>query len=286
MRNILITLLVTIGVLFSGCISSSSKVKSGQKNAPLDRDVSAYLQATYTDVDSVKESLTKAKFEVLATYKNKAFKKGSVLIFTNEYLKKVASKDKRGFAGVLRILVDEERKVLSITNPVYFHKAFLQDEYNYDEAVAINKSLASVLGKLKETKDKLGFSELSGYQYMISMPYYKDVEVVGKGDTATLLKKAREYKKGKELVFELKLAEDKYLLGYKIGKRTSKFIKKIGTQHSEVLPYTISIENGEAKIMAPKYYLAISYPLLTLGEFMTIATVPSAIEKDLKKPFK
>jgi hypothetical protein len=38
--------------------------------------------------------------------------------------------------------------------------------------------------------------------------------------------------------------------------------------------------------LSAKYFIAISYPLLTMSEFMTIATVPGAIENDLKKIFK
>ncbi len=38
--------------------------------------------------------------------------------------------------------------------------------------------------------------------------------------------------------------------------------------------------------MAPKFYLAVSYPQLSMGQFMRIATVPGAIERDLKKPFE
>jgi hypothetical protein len=38
--------------------------------------------------------------------------------------------------------------------------------------------------------------------------------------------------------------------------------------------------------MDAKYYIALSYPLLTMTEFTTIATVPGAISKELAKPFK
>ena len=62
--------------------------------------------------------------------------------------------------------------------------------------------------------------------------------------------------------------------------------KKIGRANAAVLPYCVSIENGLASSLAAKYYLAVSYPLLSMGEFMTISTVPGAIKQDLSKPFK
>ena len=49
---------------------------------------------------------------------------------------------------------------------------------------------------------------------------------------------------------------------------------------------TDGTENGEAKVLAPKYNLALHYPLLSMTGFMTIATVPGAILKDCEKIFK
>jgi hypothetical protein len=121
---------------------------------------------------------------------------------------------------------------------------------------------------------------------MMGMPYYSDVDELGEGSTAELLAKAQNYKDGKLLIFTLKLSDDSYLLGYDLDKRTKKFVEKIGRANAAVLPYCISIGNGAANSMEAKYYLAVSYPLLTMSEFTTIATVPGAITKDLTKPFK
>ena len=98
--------------------------------------------------------------------------------------------------------------------------------------------------------------------------------------------KAKAYKKGKAIVFELKLSETSTLLGYDLGKRTKKFVKKIGRANAAILPWCVSVENGQAKALNAKYYIALSYPLLDMGGFMGIATVPGAITKDLEKAFK
>lgn len=118
------------------------------------------------------------------------------------------------------------------------------------------------------------------------MPYYEDHDELGEGSNADLLSKAKAYKKGKSFLFELKLSDKSTLVGYDLAKRTKKFVKKIGRVNSAILPYCISIENGKATSLEAKYYLAVSYPLLTMGEFTTIATVPGAIKKDLSKPFR
>jgi hypothetical protein len=265
----------------SALVLSFSSLVAGD-NAPEEKEVSTYLVGAHMSVSDASAKLKENGFDVLSTYES--VENGTSIVFTSSELKKAASKEGRGFASILRVLVDDEKKVVSVDNPVYFGKAFLQDDYDHAAAVKVTESLKSAFGELTNSADKLKFDKLDGYHFMIGMPYYSDMAVVGEGDD--LLAKAKEYKKGKELLFELDLGNGSTLLGYELGKKTSKFVKKIGTQNAQVLPYTILIENGKAKILAPKYYLAISYPLLSMGQFMTISTVPGAIEKDLAKPFK
>jgi hypothetical protein len=116
------------------------------------------------------------------------------------------------------------------------------------------------------------------------MPYYEDMIEVGEaGSSQKLLEKV---KKSKSLVFTQVLSKDRILVGVNLGKRTSKFISKVGTHNALLLPYPILLENGVAKILDPKYYIAVSYPMLKMSQFMKISTVPGAIEKDCKKLFK
>ncbi|MEA1919779.1 MAG: hypothetical protein U9N52_08070, partial [Campylobacterota bacterium] len=121
---------------------------------------------------------------------------------------------------------------------------------------------------------------------MMGMPYYEDPSTLAEGEQAELLAKADGYKKGKNVIFKLELSKSSTLYGYKLGKKTSKFVKKIGTQNAGILPYCVLVENGVAKALSAKYYIAISYPQLSMSDFMGIATVPGAVEKDLKKAFK
>lgn len=283
MKKVLALFSAVLFLSFSGCASKSTSTGEAA-NAPAEKEVSAYLLGGYVDVDAAKSKLSDAGFEVVGEYKS--FKKGTTVVFTNDGLKAAADKPERGFAAVLRLLIDNERQQISITNPVYFGKAFLQDDYNHADAVAIQESLEKAFGELKGSVDKWEFAGLADYHFMMGMPYYKESYLLGEGEHSALLEKARSYKKGKSLIFELKLSENRTLLGYELGRRTSKFVKKTGTQNANILPYTVMIEDGKAKALAGKYYIAISYPLLSMGQFMKIATVPGAIEKDLKKPFK
>jgi hypothetical protein len=248
------------------------------------KDVSTYLIGDYIDVDSAKSKLSTAGYELVATYDS--VKDGTTIVFTNSALKTQASKSGRAHAAVLRLFIDAQEKKISLTNPLYFGRAFMQDEYNDAIFSAESDTLNKVFPGLKESVDKLAADDLSGYHFMMGMPYYADADELGKGATTDLLEKAKSYKDGKFVVFTLKINDDSYLVGYDLDKRTKKFVEKIGRANAAVLPYCIAIENGKATAMEAKYYLAVSYPLLTMTEFTTIATVPGAITKHLEKPFK
>jgi hypothetical protein len=286
MKKLLALVVATLVLSFSGCSSKEAEAADGVATKPAEAEVSTYLVGTYADVDTVKEKLAAAGFEVVTTYK--VDKKGeyTTVVFTNEALKAAADKTDRGFAAILRVLVNNEKQEISITNPVYFGKAFLQDEFDYQAALTLEKSLRDAFGELKGSGDKWKFDDLASYHFMMGMPYYEENAVLAEGDNAELLEKAKSYKKGKNLIFTLKISDERTLIGYALGRKTTKFVKKIGYQNASLLPYTVLIEEGKAKMLAPKYYIAISYPQLTMGEFMTIASVPGAIEKDLAKPFK
>ena len=288
MRKLAVIISLAFAMALSGCLGSSTGVAEKMVE-PLGEDVPAYFYAEHMSVDDAKEALEDAGFEVLAEYRSNAFqkgcKKGTVLIATNEMLKKATAKPLRGHAAIVRILVDDKRKRIAFINPIYFGKAFMQSDYDFVTFQSVQNDLRKAFPSMKPAKDHYAYDELDAYHFMMGMPYYEDMVVVGEGSNEELLQKVQSYKKGKNVVFTLKLENGSYLVGYDLSARTSKFIKKTGTHNAEVLPYTILIEDSQAKILHVKYYLAVSYPQLTMGEFMTIATVPGAIEKDLKKHF-
>lgn len=282
MKKLVITILSAVLLLLSGCGSKTTGIV--QKSGLEGTEVSTYLIGAHLSVETATKKLQEAGFDVIANYAS--VKKGTTIVFTNAELKAEAAKPKRSYAAVLRLFVDDQEKMISFTNPVYFGKAFMQEDYNHalfnTQLEKINKAFPG----LKGSADKWKFDDLPDYHFMISMPYYDGQDVVGTGTNAELIAKANKYKKGKLKVFELKLSETTTLLGYGLGKRTSKFVKKIGRANAAILPYCVSIENGEAKALNAKYYIAISYPLLDMNGFMGIMTVPGAIIKDLEKTFQ
>jgi len=277
MKKIYTLIMSALMLGFCGCAGVSPEAEAGVK---IEKVVATYKIGAYTDVDSTKSKLSSAGFDVVGTYKTDA---GTTVLYTNAAMKATANKATRGLAAVGRILVDDERKQISIANPVYFGKAFMQKEYNHTTASAVLGSLEKAFGPLKDSTDKWEFAGLAGYHFMVGMPYYEDMSVVGEGSTADLVAKAQAAKGTTAVV---KLSEDRYVAFVTLDRRTNGFVKKIGTQNGQLLPWAVLIEGGEAKALSAKYFIAISYPLLTMTEFMTIATVPGAVEADLKKIFK
>ncbi len=238
--------------------------------------ISAYYTAPYASAKTVKSKLGKAGFKVLATYSPAGHKNQHVVIFTNKKLTALASKKSRGFAAIQRAMIDDKAKTVMVTNPSYWLAAFMQKDNKPAVGTALTNSIGKALGKLTATKDVLNAGDLSGYHFMIGMPYYKEMIELKAGGKV----------KGKKKVFELKLANGSKLIGVNMGKTTESFVDKIGTDKAILLPYTILVEDGKGYALHPKYYIALSYPLLSMGQFMGISSIPDVIDRKLKKTFR
>lgn len=245
--------------------------------------VAAYLHAPYIDVKNVQENLKKAGFKIISTYK--IDKKGLVnsIVYTSASLEENAAKDNRAFAGSLRITVDKKNNLISIANPIYHMKAFMQGEYCPSLAKSTLKSLRDNFKDVQNSQEVMKFIMLERFQFMEGMPKYNDMIIIREGEQKELLAKAE---KSKNTLFMHNLANGSTLVGVKLSKRTTKFIKKTGYQNAGLLPYPVLIEKGKVRILDPKYYIAVMYPMLKMSQFMTISTVPGAIQKEIDKMFR
>ena len=149
MKKIFAILAIALCIGFSGC--SYKSAASDLSNVPAEKELSAYLIGAESDVATAKAALEVAGFEVIAEHKMK--RAGTTLVFTNDALKAMANKPTRSFAAVQRLFVDEKRKQISITNPVYFGKAFMQDEYNHVISNGILEALNKAFPALKPNAD-------------------------------------------------------------------------------------------------------------------------------------
>ena len=156
-----------------------------------------------------------------------------------------------------------------------------------DQAVFLDttgtlKSLHKALGDLYTVEDEYKLSKLPKYQFMMGMPYVDETINVGEG--ADLVSKLKD---NKYVAYTLQLPNGATLVGHSLRSRTNKFLLKIDAAHNaHILPYRSMIKDGNAVMLDPKYYLAVSLPLLSMGEFMKIASTPAEIEKDIKRTYK
>jgi hypothetical protein len=102
---------------------------------------------------------------------------------------------------------------------------------------------------------------LADYHFMVGMPYYEDMSVVGKGSTADLVAKAQ---KAKGTTAVVKLSDDRYVAFVRLDRRTNGFVKKIGTQNGQVLPWAVLIEGGQAKALTRNILSLSAILLLTM----------------------
>lgn len=243
--------------------------------------ISTYLRGKFMDVKTAQKTLKDAGFDIIST--SPINKKGDLIsiVFTDKMLREMGSQKNAGFMASLRLLVNKKDHHISIVNPHYIAKAFMQENYDDEKAKAVLKKITDKFTGLLNSKDQLKFQLLPKYQFMNGMPQYNDMVTVARGDD--LLAKL---KNNKNVVFIQKINDTSTLVGVKLGRKTNKFTSKIGTNNAALLPYPVLIENGEAKILEPKYYISVMYPLLQMSEFMTIATVPGAIIKDITRIFQ
>ena len=292
MYKIVLSLMMFATLFFSGC--SSKEVVVGYEGP---KEVSTYFVAPLATTDEVKAALEAQGFEIVSVSQVTKAKMDSI-VFTHPHLKTLANKPGRGFlAGSMRALVNTKDKEVRITNPRYFVRAFLQDDYKLNDEEPLLKAINAAFPEHTKSADKWEFDELANYQFMISRPYYQDTIKIKEGGLADLQAKL-EKKAKKNLIFKLELDKGRVLYGVNLGKRTMKFADKIGTKNAALLPWMVLIEDktiqidgkdvviAQATAMRADYYIAISYPLLDLMGFATIMTVPGAVIKDLEKYFK
>lgn len=246
------------------------------------------FRAGYLPLTELEQKLTGAGLTVLGKHAVAGNSSYTSVVYTSDALKKLGQKDGRGFISVLRILHNAEKEELLASNPEYFIRAFYQKEYREDMAVPIVTALKEALGELEPTDDSLKPKKLEKYKFMVGMPKYDDFVRVAKGETADLLSKL-EGNAAERVLFKLDIKGDgsSMLCGVALPDGIEKFNEKLGTMgQGHLLPYTVLIENGEANILHAKFYLALSFPRLTMTEFMRIMSVPGDIADAFKADFK
>ena len=236
--------------------------------AVMAEDVSAYLISASSSLSDVKSKLEANGFEVLATTNN-------VVTITNPELQ--ASNT---YVATLQVHVGGSD--VRVQNPAYFGAAYLQGAYTKGQFKGTVDSLTKALGSMSGSKEKLDSSNLSGYHFMLSMPYFKDAVTVAEGTNIH-----EKVAGNANIAYSLSLPSGALLVGHKLSSSTNGFLDALGqTGNAQILPYEALVYSNKVLMMNPKYYLALSLPQLSMSEFMKISSVPGEIEADIKKAYK
>ena len=264
--------MITTCVAVSILLSNNAHAKFDFSKTP--ETLSTYYVSPLQELNIVKNKLLNHGFEILST--DEILLGEYIITITNDELKATNS-----YMATLHILVNNITKEIRVQNPSYLGAAYLQEAYKYGQFKKTLMALEKSLGEINEVEEKLDFSDLASYKFMFGMPQLEDTISLMK--VSTLENRVNS----KSILYSLKLSNGTTLIGHKLTKRTSKFLKKIGQENNALLlPYESMIKNGEATTLNPKYYLALSMPLLSMGEFMKIVTAPDQIIKDLKKSYQ
>ena len=241
------------------------------------KKLSAYFTAAYEDVETLSSKLETHGFTLLA--KDEILKDKTVLSVTNEALKATNS-----FLSVIHIVVSKDQEV-RIQNPSYFAAAYLQKEYTFGDFNETMKSLESLFGELYESEEKLVLADLANYNFMLTLPRFEDSILVAEGEN--IVSKLTKEGSDKYVSYLLTLPNGSVLVGHKLSPNTYDYLNKVDSANNALLfPYEVMISEGKALMLAPKYYLALSLPLLSMTDFMKIASAPDAIVEEIKEAYK
>ena len=238
--------------------------------------LSAYFVAPNQNLKTVIKKLKSNGFTVLAT--TNILKGYDVITITNQELQNTNS-----YMATLQLNVNQ--KEIRVQNPSYLAAAYLGKSYTYGQFKDTINALELTLGTLINDFQKANLSTLSEYRFMYGLP--KKEDNLGVKKAKKLLEKISTLKAKKYIAYTLTLPNGTTLVGHKLDAKTNKFLQIINQgKNSQMLPYEAMINGDEVSIMSPKYYLALSLPMLSLHEFMQIASVPDQIYRNIKKAYK
>ena len=240
------------------------------------KDLSVYYSAAPQSISELKDNLESNGFTILAT--DEILEGKTVISFTNESLKNTNS-----FLSVLHLLVNDTKEI-RVQNPSYFAAAFLQDDYRYGDFNTTLQSLQTALGELHEVEDRYKFADLTEYHFMFGMPKVNDTILVAKGKN--LRYKLNDEHSSTYISYALELPDGSILVGHKLQAKTYAYLKNVKAQNNALIfPYKVMIKEDRAFTLAPKYFLALSLPLLSMTDFLKIVSAPDEIVKDLKSAY-
>lgn len=240
-------------------------------------------------------------FTILGHYNPTGKNNLKVIAFTRNDLKNTVVKvaDRGALAAAFKIgLVQKNGTItISYTNPDYFLRAYLADNYNTFKGTfnKFSTDLKTTLSKFGNAFSPFGGNikadKLKNYHYKIMMPYFTDPVTLNEFSSFEEGLKTIENnltaKKGQTVqVYKIVYPNEKVAV-FGIGLQNKAegeayFLPIIGEDHIAAMPYEIILQDKKVTMLHGKYRLALHWPDLTMGTFMKIMSTPGNIEDTLE----
>ncbi len=207
-------------------------------------------------LNTTRSKLTTAGFEILGGYS--PYPEAKIIVFTNAYLKSIATQSKRGgYGGALRVAITKlDGKIeVTYTNPLYWSNAYRLS----NNLRTISDNLASTLGRQQQFgsgDEVLTESDMREYHYTVMMEYFDDPSLLAYYDDHVSAVKAVETHlasstAGTQKVYRLDLDKDTEgkemtlfgvgLLGKDSDDCSSDSYIKIGTIKAFAIPRMVTL---------------------------------------------
>ncbi|MDI1245207.1 MAG: hypothetical protein PSV24_07385 [Rhodoferax sp.] len=195
-------------------------------------------------------------------------------------------------AAAIRVGVDPEGNV-SYMNPDYWYRAYLRGKFSVSqEAVkSVQQRLTKALGEGAGFGGDVPQAELTDYRYMFGMERFDSAnsELASYASFDEALKAVQgNMAKGvgdTRQVYEVLMA-DKKMAVFGVAMNSSSdgegwWVNKIGTDFPAALPYELFIVDNKVYALYARYRIALAWPALGMGQFMTIINAPEAIRNTM-----
>jgi len=239
------------------------------------KKIAAHYVAEAQNIEILQTKLEENGFQILAV--SNILEGQNVITITNQELQNTNS-----YMATLQVNVND--KEIRVQNPSYLAAAYL-DNYRYGEFKDTVEALEHALGKLHDGSQKADYSTLENYHFMYGLPSKKDILLIKRD--AKIIEKIAMPEMRPYIAYTLTLPNGNILVGHKLRERTNRFLNILSEEkNAQVLPYESMIIGDEVSILNPKYYLSLSFPELSLEQFIQIASVPDQIYRNIKKAYK
>jgi hypothetical protein len=241
---------------------------------------------------AAEQKLTGAGFTVAGRYQPQGIPSHGVIVITDKALTDALL----GIGGTavvsipIRVGVKSDGTV-SYANPEYWGRAYLRSNYGKAETAVkgVAAKLQTAFGPGKPFGGEVDAGDLPNYKYMFGMERFNDRSTIKDwGNFDAALKNVREnLSKGAgnlSKVYELVYADKKLaVMGVAMNDKTNgegAWIGKLGgAEHIATLPWEVFIVDGKVMALHGRFRTALSFPSLTMGQFMSIGDHPDTALK-------